>query len=64
MVANGRIPNLVTYSITIDYLCKNFHLSETMAFPKAIEASNMDLNLHIYTNFIKGMCKGDGVEAA
>lgn len=64
MVSCGQIPDLVTYSILLDYLCKNCHLPEAMTLLKAIEGSNMDPNIPIYTIVIDGMCRADELEVA
>ena len=57
MVCRGQMPNLVTYSILLDYLCENGHFVEAMVLLKFIEGSNLDLDIKVYSIAIDGMCK-------
>lgn len=50
--------DLFTYSILLDYLCKNRHLDEAMSLLKDIEGSNMEPDVQIYNILIDGLCKG------
>jgi pentatricopeptide repeat protein len=48
-------PNVQTYAILLDGICKNLHFSEAMTLFQAIEDKKLNLNIVIYNILIDGM---------
>ncbi|KAL7161208.1 hypothetical protein ACSBR2_041792 [Camellia fascicularis] len=64
MQVHGQIPNLLTYSVLLDGLCKNQHLDEALALFKKLENAGLAPDIVIYSNLIEGMCLGGKLDDA
>ncbi|MBA0840951.1 hypothetical protein Goarm_003486 [Gossypium armourianum] len=60
MVASRKFPNLVTYLILLDGLCKSGTLEDALKFFRA----GLELNITSYTIVIDGLCKVEHMEDA
>ncbi|GMN59754.1 hypothetical protein TIFTF001_028846 [Ficus carica] len=57
-------PNIRTYAILLDGLCKNGELEEAMALFHNMEEKKLQLNIVIYNTLIGGTCKAGNLAAA
>ncbi|KAF5962200.1 hypothetical protein HYC85_003409 [Camellia sinensis] len=64
MQAAGLAPNIPTYNIMLDGLCKNGHITESYSLFRMMENNGLDVDVVMYTVFIDGFCKVKNLDTA
>ena len=64
MQSHGQHPDLVTYSILLDGLFKNYYYKKAMRLFREMKDSKMDLDVVVYGILIEGLCKAKKLEYA
>ena len=61
---NGVFPDIITYSVLLDALCKWNHLDEAIALFKRIVDQGIEPDVYMYNILIDGLCKGGRLNIA